>query len=133
MKSNILIIVTILIFFFSCEKQNIESNTLLIGKWQWQSSCGGIAGICYTPQSSGENQMIEFTSDSTFRKFVNGKLLQESKFHIAKNKSIYSLEATDIISYENSFPQSFNFIGSDKLILNDEVYDGFQDTFTRIK
>jgi len=86
----------ILVFSAGCEKNTVISPTLF-GKWEWTSTCGGFAGICYTPQSTGQNSYIIFTADSNFYFYGNDTLKIKGKFHVfnitVNNESYKYLEA----------------------------------------
>lgn len=129
-------IMILILLFSSCDDNGIDAlhrSNGLIGEWKWLESCGGFAGQCHTPESTGDTKTIEFTADSTYRMILNDSLILESPFHIQKSKSIYSEDSTEVIIYDkHSIRQSFS-INNDSLILNDEVYDGFQNFYKRIK
>ncbi len=136
-KQNIakrLIIVSVLSFTLltSCHKDKLEANDL-IGKWNWLSSSGGIAGTTYTPESTGDVVVIEFTPDSVFRRYLNDSLIIESTFSIRSSESIYDHNPTQILVFDPDYVrQSFQFESPDELVLLDEVYDGFVSRYRRM-
>jgi len=121
-----------LILFFSCSDDRLEPKEL-IGKWNWLSSSGGIAGTIYTPENTGDNILIEFTSDSIFKRYLNDSLIMESTFSIQISKSIYDHDSTQMLVFEDAYMlQSFELQSPDELVLFDEVYDGFINHYKRI-
>ena len=132
---NRLVILTSLIglVILSCEKES-DQLTTLTGKWDWISSSGGFYPTTYTPQSTGDRQLIEFSNDSIFRLFRNDTLIIESKYHLKRSRSMYSQDSALLIMYDNSsICQSFSIKCQVILILNDELYDGFEHTYKREK
>lgn len=130
--NRLLILISLIGFgMLSCEK---ESNQLthLTGKWSWTSSSGGFSGTTYTPQSTGDRKIVEFSNDSIFKLFQNDTLLIESKYHLKVSKSIYSQDSALLIIYDNSsIRQSYNFKVPNILILRDECDDCFEHIYKR--
>jgi len=122
-----------LILLASCSDDRLETNEL-IGRWNWLSSTGGIAGTTYTPENTGDEIVIEFTSDSVFRSYLNDSLMMESAFSIQISKSIYNQDSTKILVFEDGYMyQSFEFESPNELILRDEAFDGFISHYIRLK
>lgn len=118
---------------FSCKKETVYPIDI-IGKWDWIRSSGGIGGSTYTPEITGEKIVLEFTSDSVFRKYINDTLKIESKFSIIDSETIFSIEKTKVIKYGNiSIRQSFSFESPQLLTLHDEIYDGYANEYRRIE
>lgn len=142
MKS--ILIALMCISILSCKKKNtnaipeneiisIEDNIDLSGKWNWVMSSGGYSGEIITPNSSGNNKIIEFTSDSIFRSFTNNNLNIETIYQIVKSKSYFSLDSVFVIKYANqNITQSIRPSHPDTLILNDESMDGYTNVYTKI-
>jgi len=106
------------------EKDSITD--LLIGKWTWEYSYGGWAGITITPESAGyersllfENDTSALNSDSLFYySFINDSIIVFGKTKIRKDSSFYPdtvlyfyriyedlLNIEDLIIYDVSFDQ----------------------------
>ncbi len=120
----------ILIALIGCsQKDIINQNSQLIGKWKWVESSGGIDGRTETPESTGNAVIIEFTV-STMRKFVNGNLESEVNYKIYLGPSIRTIHNTDLIVYKNGTKQSMELNGN-SLILFDECYDCFQHNYLK--
>jgi hypothetical protein len=103
-----------------------ENTPELFSTWNWQISTGGIAGISYTPESTGEQIKIEFSPDFMYREYVNGQLVFETEFQITRAESIYQTEPAWVIKYnDRSVNQSYEIRDNNSLTLFDEVYDGF--------
>ena len=69
MRSNVAIIILFALIIASCTKDNTTptyGSSTLIGQWNWVFSCGGIAGVTYTPKSTGETIKIEFDTIDEF-------------------------------------------------------------------
>lgn len=131
MKRNLLFSVLIVLFFTACEEEP-DSLTRLVGRWEWINSFGGFAGATYTPELTGDSIILEFTSESIYRKYFNDTLIIECKFFI--NDTILYNKSVKIINYEQGMIQQFYQLeSSDKLILTDCCADCFVSTYKRIK
>jgi hypothetical protein len=141
MRTKLLYIIIVFLILGSCTKDIIKDNpktieipTSLIAKWNWISSCGGIAGITYTPQSTGEVRIIEFDVNNNYKYYVNDILKSESKFDIKKFISITNHDSTLMVLIDQRpIRQSIWFHSSDTLILFEECFDCFEHYYTRIK
>ncbi|RUT69957.1 hypothetical protein D0817_12240 [Flavobacterium cupreum] len=106
------------------------SENSLNGKWNWVSSTGGFIGSTITPASEKKTMTIEI-SNSTIKRYENGKLLSENTFEIKNLHSIYG-DNKKMIVIEDRPNQSFE-IKDNKLFLNDECNDCYQSEYVRIK
>ena len=129
MKKKFLFSVVIFIQLVSCKKDNvIDSSSNLTGQWSWIKSCGGIAGICYTPISTKARIRIVFATDSIYQFYRNDTLIISSRFHVYKLNSVNDLA----IKYDyKSIGQTYA-IRNDTLFLNDFCCDLFSNTYKRI-
>jgi len=133
MKKSLVLICLIGLFISSCEEET-QYATDIFGKWDWIISSGGFGGFSYTPESTGDRIMIEYSIDSLYKKYRNDTLIAECKFHIIESETIISHEITKMIVYDNDFiRQSYTLEDPNSLNLYDEVYDGFMNQYKRIK
>lgn len=129
---------TLLIFSFilftSCSDKVLPETNEIMGTWNWISSSGGFAGSIYTPESTGENIVLEFTPDSVYREYRNDSLIIETGFQIIMSKSIYDHDSVKMVSfYQDMIRRSIVFDSPNDLILRDEMYDGFSSHYRRIR
>ena len=103
--------------------------TDLIGKWDWISSSGGIAGITHTPESTGDVRKLEISSN-TFKIFTNGSLSFESNYTIELRESQTSGEQRELIVIENGINQLFDR-DDNKLLLFDQCSDCFVSVYVK--
>jgi len=127
MKLSVYLFSLVLIITNCHNEINVTDYPLaLFAKWNWEISTGGIAGTSYTPESTGDRIVIEFTCDSIYREYKNDLLVFESSFHVIQSESIYNNKPANIIVYDNrSVRQSYLIDDRTSLTLYDEVYDGF--------
>lgn len=132
MKKSLLLILLV-ITLMSCEKQKQEEySNSLIGEWAWISSCGGIAGQCFTPESSKHNIKITFSIDSLFNIYQDGILTRSDKYYIIISPPADMPGTANMIKYGQNISTYFD-IHHDTLTLNDSYIDGFISLYKRIK
>jgi len=128
----------VLLMFVSCKTQTFEPSfkTKLIGKWKYTGGSGGFTGKP-EPVNPLVSKIIEFKSDGKYVKYINSDPDTQGTYDIIKSKSIYSSLEDNAIRFD---PQSGSprtgliaTINDDKLVLADNVYDGFSAGYTRVK
>lgn len=107
-----------------------DATPNIVGTWSWVESTGGIAGVTKTPESSGETWTIEFRKDGTFRE-VHNKEGRTGTYEIAARESIFDHEARPALLIDGELERIILRPDSQTLHLNDNVYDGFGNRFTR--
>lgn len=123
-------------FAISCTKDEIvaqNSTSTLTGEWRWVSSTGGIAGITITPETAGYERKLVLTDDMKYSRYKDNVLQKSGKFELTKEKSIYKTELVDFIKFDDATKSVIQGNTSDELLLADNFYDGFGETFKRIK
>lgn len=119
----------------ACENRNtIEpQEKTLAGKWEWVQSVGGIGGWTYKASATEKKQVI-YTTGGDFELIENGQSKTKKKYEIKDGPSITSTEKVPVIYYlpEGSIAQSYR-VKSDTLYLFDEVNDGFNHVYVRVK
>lgn len=118
---------------FSCTKEEVTAkDSSITGEWQWIMSTGGIAGTTITPASTGYKRKLVLSSDFKYARYKNDVLEKSGTFEIVKAKSIYKAELVDFIKYDDSTMSVIESVSTDELLLADNFYDGFGETFKRI-
>ncbi|MDP4290725.1 MAG: hypothetical protein Q8908_06560 [Bacteroidota bacterium] len=132
MKSKVFPILSIFLsFFWGCQKENAEHsmNTGLVGRWEWVSTTGGLAGVHQTPQTLGYTYWVEFTKDSLYRVYDKNRILVSSNpYSLFKEISIFDNKEHEMIKADNLIRSSF-VVRNDTLFLRQEVMDGFDEVF----
>jgi len=122
----------LLIALTGCNDDPNPAENSIIGKWRWVSSTGGIAGVTITPASEGHTMFIEFTEDSTYRKYVADTLQFEVLYSITEGQSIFSTEPVPMIDFgPQRIKQAILELESNKLFLAEDCFDCFGHTFSR--
>ncbi len=105
----------------------------LIGSWAWVESSGGIAGMTYTPSSTGETITLRFVSEQMVELIRDGRLERSVRFATAP------LEESGGFSVAYDEPlfgwdtQTGRLLGADTLLLADGCCDGFEYRFERVR
>ena len=118
-------------FVFSCKKEEALLNNSLAGNRQWVKSTGGIAGKTFTPASEGYERTLSFTYNLKYNRSKNNLTEKSGTFEIIKAKSIYKAEVVDFINFNDGTMSVIISQTSEELILADNNYDGFTETFKR--
>ena len=129
---RILLIAFVVLFLSSCKKEAIVLQDQLYGKWKWEKSTGGIAGVTNLP-APGELRTLEFFTGGKYEMKRNDSLERAGSFHIEKIASQYSTDQEYAVVYEkDQISQVIRVLGND-LILLDNASDGFANFYIRIK
>ena len=137
MKTFVMIVISVLmISVMGCQKKE-DSTTItgtgtgLVGKWEWVSTTGGIAGVHQTPQKLGYTYWIAFTTDSLYQVFDKNSLMTSSNhFTVFNDISIFTTHIHQMLKSDNSIRSSFD-VRNDSLFMYQEVMDGFDMVFIR--
>lgn len=136
MKKLSFLLVFAVLFAFSCSKEDVGANETgksLAGEWRWVSSTGGIAGKTYTPASEGYERKLVLTSDFKFSRYKDAVLEKSGTYEITQAKSIYKTELVDFIKFNDGTSAVIMNKSADELSLADNFYDGFGESYQRIK
>ena len=135
MKNLKLISFAVLVLIYcSCTIIDSRSNqSKIVGQWEWIYSTGGFAGQVITPDSAGfSGRHFNFKSDYSFSFFRADTLVQTGKYTFEERDD--NIIINYITGHEDSFlNQRVKFRGSDTLILADECYDCYINTYIRIQ
>ena len=112
---KVIFILVIILSIYGCKKDDsFISSSSIIGEWSWISTCGGIAGGCYTPKSTNQRINLVFTVDSMYKSFTNDTLKDSGKFHVYKVISADTKDTSNVLQY-GSASEMF-------LIIRDTLY-----------
>ena len=131
---KIIFLLVIIVFSCGCKKNNSSDNSSgLIGEWSWISTCGGIAGGCYTPKSTNQRINLVFTVDSMYKSIINDTIKDSGKFHVYKVISADTKDTSNVLQY-GSASQTFLII-RDTLYFpkGDLCFDCFSTNYKRTK
>jgi hypothetical protein len=131
MKKAILLILPIIVFIFSCKKENDELNSSSIyGKWKLTSSCGGVVGC--SPASNNYIITIEVTEKEVVEQTINSQS-KASEYYKKSNYSIINMEILDSkVSYNLRFEDGALYeieVSKGALVLQE---DNFEKTYKKL-
>lgn len=129
---SVTIITTLLMGCGKINTPNAEAEKLF-GKWRFVQSYGGFAG---TGDPSFDSTITyEYKENGSFFHRKDGQLINQMNFSLQLGESIYSQDEQLLINYGGGmFTQYLSHsyqVNNDTLILNEEVYDGFQYIFVK--
>jgi hypothetical protein len=132
MKTNLLkyVLLTVLAFLMSCQKDNKTISELIIGKWEWIKTIESpYTGQVSNPQTSGFSKTLEFTRDGTMKEYKNDLLINSSNYSIEIDPSTPNY---NLLTY-NSINHSHFYMVNDSLIFNEAFVDGAVSSYLRKK
>lgn len=115
--------------FIACKKSNISPG--LFGKWELRRSYGGFAGFDST-YKAGNGNVYQFNSDSTYKRFANGKLSDQGTFHITHIRNPSANYNTEIYFNNTQYGDQFTFNGSTKFTIGTVADDGVASDYQKI-
>ncbi len=124
-----------LLSIMSCSNENVAPvEKTIAGKWEWVESTGGIGGWTYKASATEKKQVI-FTKAGDYELIENGDSKMKTKYIIKDGMSITSTTPVPMIYFQpdSSYIHQSYQIKSDTLFLFDEVNDGFNHTYVRIR
>ncbi|HEY9002207.1 MAG TPA: hypothetical protein VIM89_12700 [Mucilaginibacter sp.] len=129
MRSAVLIIIAIVICGLSCKKGSSVSPTLF-GKWELRRSYGGLAGFD-SVYKTGNGNILQFNSDSTYKRFEANKLASTGVFHIKhyNNPTENTISEYAIFFDNTTYGEPFYMKGTTITIgttMTDQVASDFQ-------
>lgn len=132
MRYVLALLVLLLALACSCKKEKDTANYGLYGKWQWDSSAGGLAYTVYTPQSTGKVIVIQFLTDKSYKWYVNDTFSYQARFQLHREYSFLSGQTEDMVVYDDNPLRHTYYLNDTRLLLREEAYDGFNHYYHRI-
>ena len=130
----IMIVIGYLLFiscFFSIESKYSSDEERIIGTWNWIKTTGGIAGIEDTPQSTGQTRTIVFDNEQIVKFYVNDSLTKEGVYRLGLAETIFHKDPEPVLFIDDSLWYAYSFPNDNKLILQENIYDGFVHEYRR--
>lgn len=113
-------------------KNDIEKlQSEIIGKWQWNETTGGLAGKKLNPSTAGYTKEIHFYKNNTYEIYKNNMLEVKGSYKIINKKAITG-RTEYIIQYSKGLDDIVK-ITDGRMNLTENVYDGFSESYLRIK
>jgi hypothetical protein len=126
---KVIVLLAIIVSFFSCQKDKETILDLIVGKWDWVKSVSAWTGQVSNPQTVGFSITLEFTSDGVMKEYKNDTLSNSTYYSIEIN----STESNKNMLVYNSGLRSQVYIGNDSLTLNAAYVDGPVSSYIRKK
>jgi hypothetical protein len=124
------------IHLVGCKKDD-QSPTFtskeIFGTWRWVQSSGGIAGFTYTPANAGYSQSLQFNRDSTYVVLRNDTVLDNGRFTIKKERTMYGEQPLPVLYLQDSqLSETILQLTPDSLALAQNCYDCFASQYVRM-
>ena len=127
-KAFLLVVVCCLM---ACEKGSSVSPGLF-GKWELRRNYGGLAGFD-SVYKAGNGHILQFNSDSTYKRFEANKLVTTGIFHIKhyNNPSENSISEYAIFFDNTTYGEAFNMNGT-TITIGTTIADGIASDYQKI-
>jgi hypothetical protein len=116
------------------ENASTTNNTSIFNNWLLRQTSGGITGTTISIPE-GTKMVLSVGMDSIYREYRNDTLVFQDGFTIRPAVSIFSADSLPVIDFNTS--KRFNFVVlhlmNDTLVLAENIYDGYNYLYTRIK
>lgn len=113
----------------SCSATSDSSTSVIIGKWDWVQSSGGIIGATTTPKSTNKTMSIDI-SKSEIKWYENGNLTATDAYSIQTKESILGGKQQMLVYSSGRPSQSFSVDGN-KLFMSDECNDCYRSEYVK--
>jgi hypothetical protein len=117
------------LFFLSCSTSEDGVQTELLGRWDWRSTSGGLAGTLTTPESTGTSRSLEFT-ETILRVYEDGVLISEGSYQIETRLSTLFDEPREMLVQDGGFQQIIE-VSSSQLLLIGDCNDCFSSEYRK--
>ncbi len=85
MKARVLLLFLISAFYLSsCKKSNDVTASALFGKWELERRYGGFILPQDSTYKPGNGNILQFSSDSIYKQYVNGQFSNSGIYHVLK-------------------------------------------------
>ena len=131
MRSVVLMIIAIVICAWGCKKGNSVSPTLF-GKWELRHSYGGLAGFD-SVYKAGNGNILQFNSDSTYKRYEAKKLVSSGVFHIKRyNNPTQNTISEYMIFFGNTTYGDAFYMKGTTITIGTTVADGIASDYQKI-
>lgn len=115
--------------------QQTITDKELMGTWKWVRSSGGFANQTRTPESTGENRSIQFANDHQYFMYINESIISYGTYSIETRQCIHDHTSKPWINFSspNDKDQMIEKMEDPNIELSDDVYDGFENFYIKIK
>lgn len=132
MKKLLLILLICSVYCISACKKGNSISPNLFGKWELRYSYGGILGYD-SVYKAGNGNILQFNSDSTYKRFEANKLVTTGVFHIKHYNSPTGLTISEYeIFFDNTtYGDTFSRKGT-TITIGTTVTDGIASDYQKI-
>ena len=113
----------------SCEKDNLVNDGPpgLEGKWVWEKSVGGFAGITIKPNPGDCDQYITFTY-TQFTETGCTSIIRQHPYELETNADVFGSDTLLVLDGAANYGMRIN---ADTLLLSEQLFDGFTHFYVR--
>ena len=134
-KVKIVFFGVFVLFLTFCSLTNDGKNTqnvaAIVGTWSWEQSIGGISGKdIVTPESTGVNKKLVFSTDKKVTVFTNGLETGSYTYEITKGNSIFDDKEHYLLTF-NEMCYVIQYIDNQHLSIQDNFVDGYILTYAK--
>ncbi|ASU35819.1 hypothetical protein [Mucilaginibacter xinganensis] len=111
---------------------NPSASSGLMGTWELRHYSGTLAGVSIE-YPKGNGKLVQFSADSTYKRFTNFKLDNQGTFKIVKNGVTWGDIKYDALYLGPDQGPDFMILKPDSLIIGNTFADGVTSLYLRQK
>lgn len=92
----------------ACSDAGLEDVSIVLGSWEWTSSCCSIAGQERNPTTEGYTYVLQYTADGTVEVVRNNQLILTTRFKVTRSKPDPLADQITTIQYDTPLPHGPN-------------------------
>jgi hypothetical protein len=77
---------------------------IVVGHWEWSSSCCSIAGAERTPATEGYTYVLQFSQDGVVEAFRANVLVHSTRFHVSTSRPNPLADPITTVTYDSPLP-----------------------------
>ncbi|NOU61974.1 hypothetical protein [Marinifilum caeruleilacunae] len=145
-KSYYFHFIILALLIVSCSKDDdLSEHHTIIGQWNWVKTLGGFSGIASdTPESTGYTRTYIFTHEDTVIVLFNRDTVLKTDYFLSTEESVLFKEEFDFLTINHKYlapdlststlPERYMIKSlNDSLILQEDLYDGFEHIYIKSK
>jgi len=104
MMRGISLFVSVVLAYTGCSDAGLQDVSIVLGSWEWTSSCCSIAGQERNPSTEGYTYVLQYTAGGTVEVVRDNQLILTTRFRITRSKPDPLADQITTIEYDTPLP-----------------------------